>query len=107
MKSKKMVLIAMAVIGILGISAIHAYSYMGWYHATVTMAGPFSTPTSSMRINLTIGGATRAYQAPTGLEDQMLAVALTAITTNKKVYVYTDPLAPTAPILIKNMMLEQ
>ncbi|MFP3868559.1 MAG: hypothetical protein ACLFUU_10420 [Desulfobacteraceae bacterium] len=105
MKIRKMAVLVLVVFSLVA-AAVAAQAAETWYTCTVKWAGPQINP-YKVRIHLTrsVGtpGFTKTCVAPVGREKEMLAVALTAISSNKPVLVLIDE-SQTIP-LIKGIRL--
>ena len=103
MNAKKVALIVMVVCSVIFFSSIHASAAANWFNATVVS----STAGTAFQCQLTgteVGGSGRSFTSKTFLmyqpiQNQMLAVLLTAQSTVKSVRVYVDPDVGTFPTL--------
>ena len=98
MKAKGIFLLA-ACVAFVGLLSSPASAASAWYNCNVTQAGPSG---AEVRVMLTHSATTPAFtskwfKAPKGMENRMLAVAMAALTNNKKVAVLVDPAAADIP----------
>jgi len=103
MNTKKIAFIAVMVCSVILFSSIHALAAAGWFNATILS----STASTTFQCQLTgteLGGTSRSFTGKTflmyePLQNQMLAVLLTAQSAGSSVRVYVDPDVGTYPTI--------
>jgi hypothetical protein len=94
MKRKKIALTALITFSVLTLFAFNSYAASGWYICTVNEAGPAGTKFTNIRLTDTADTpafTNLLFRAELTRAKEQLAVALTAMASNLKVKVYTDP----------------
>jgi hypothetical protein len=106
MKRKSLALMLLFTLILVATSAYASTTALEWYTCTVTKAGPGGK--KQFFITLTEAGGLftdKTFAAAKGREKEMLAVALTALTTNITVSISTSPLSDATPAIIYDIYL--
>jgi hypothetical protein len=90
MKTKKMIVVGLALFASLLLVVGPASAALKWGDYNVEQAGTNDQGEIEMKLRPVAGGVAKVFYAPTGEENRMLSVALTAISLGYPVKAYVD-----------------